>query len=180
MFIRVLAVLSLATVLTGCAAAAIGGGTYAVKATQRDDLQPSADAGDAEAQYRLGKSWCCMGPGFDTQKATEWLCKAATQGHESAFYELGRIYDGEVSRTPAPGQKLIRFATAKRSLAHAVAFYGLAAKMGNSDAESRKEALAKKLDTVQQSQAASISSDFSSTCTYEDVFGDPRTGRIPS
>ncbi len=173
MLMRVLAALSLLAVLSGCAAAAIGGGTYAVKATQRDQHRLSAEAGDAEAQYRLGKSWCCMGPGFDTQKATEWLCKAATQGHELAFYELGRIYDGQVSRTPAPGQKLIRLATAKHSAPHALAFYGLAANLGNSDAQSKHADLVQKLEATEQDRARAISADFSSSCTYEEVFGNP-------
>lgn len=175
MLLRIPAAFSLIAVLCGCAAAAIGGGTYAVKAAQRDDLRPSANAGNAEAQYRLGKSWCCMGPGFDTQKATEWLCRAAAQGHELALHELGRIYDGQVSRTPAPGQKLIRIAAAKRSTPHALAFYSLAANLGNPDSVSRKEEIAQKLEAAEQYRADAISSDFSSSCTYEQVFGNLHT-----
>ncbi len=172
---RVLTLIALLAVLTGCAAAAIGGGTYAVKSSQRDDLRPSAESGDAEAQYQLGKSWCCMGPGFDTQTATEWLCKAASQGHEQALYELGRIYDGEISRTPAPGQKVLRLATAKRSAAHALAFYRLAATHGNTNAETKQEELAQRLEAPERERAKAISSDFSSSCTYDDVFSTPPT-----
>lgn len=172
MLVRALTVISLVIALTGCAAAAIGGGTYAVKATQRDDLRPLAEAGDADAQYRLGKSWCCMGPGFDTQKATEWLCKAASQDHKLALFELGRIYDGEVSRTPAPGQKLLRLATAKRTTAHALAFFKLSAIHGNTDAEGRHQDLEPKVEADDRERAAVIASDFRSSCTYEDVFNN--------
>ncbi len=167
---RLLFVITSAALLSGCAAAAINSGTYAVKATKRGDLRPLADAGDAQAQYELGKSWCCMGPGFDTQTATEWLCRAAMQGHDLALYELGRIYDGEVSRTPAPGQKLLRLATAKRSPAHALAFYELAAQRGNPDAAEKHRALQNHAAERDKTQAAAVAEQFHVSCTYEEVF----------
>ena len=167
---RIFILAALFVALTGCAAAAIGGGTYAVKAAKRDELRPQAQAGDAEAQYRLGQSWCCMGPGFDTQTATEWLCKAAAQDHALAAYELGRIYDGEVSRTPAPGQKLLRLATAKRSTAHALAFYELAASLGNAAAEAKQRDLANEAGSVERDHAARIAVNVSASCTYDQVF----------
>ena len=170
MRLGILALLCIVLVTSGCAAAAISSGTYAVKAMKRDDLLPLAEAGDVQAQYQLGKSWCCMGPGFDTQTATEWLCAAAAQQHPEALYELGRIYDGAVSRTPAPGQKLLRLATAKRSPAHALAFYQRAASLGNTDAATQQQELEHQLSAATLQHAAALASNLEDACTYEQVF----------
>jgi len=134
---RTLFVLGLILLASGCAGVAISSGTYAVKASQRAELEPLARSGDVAAQYELGKSWCCMGPGFDTQTATEWLCRAASAGHADAQYELGRIYDGDVSRTPAPGQKLLRLASARRSEQDSIYWLSRAAGAGHVAAAER-------------------------------------------
>jgi len=170
-----LLLLAAAVALQGCAGAAISGGTYAVKASARDGLSGPAAEGDAEAQFKLGMSWCCMGPGFDTQTATQWLCRAARQGHPEALYELGRIYDGEISRTPAPGQKVMRLIRAKSSPAHALAFFGLAADSGYGDASGRRDALAKQADADTRQQADALRADFQSSCEYDAVFPESPT-----
>lgn len=162
--------LAAATVLNGCAGAAISSGTFAVKASVRDGLDEPAAQGDAEAQYRLGKSWCCMGPGFDTQTATQWLCRAARQGHAEALFELGRIYDGEISRTPAPGQKIMRMINAKSSPPHALAFFGLAADAGHEDAAARRKILEQAASVDTRRQAEALRADFAGSCEYQAVF----------
>lgn len=162
--------LAAANVLQGCAGAAISSGTYAVKASAREGLSEPAAQGDAEAQYRLGKSWCCMGPGFDTQTATEWLCRAAKQGHPEALFELGRIYDGEISRTPAPGQKIMRLIRAKASPPHALAFFGLAANAGHEDAPARLKDLEQVMDADARHRADALRADFEGSCEYRSVF----------
>jgi TPR repeat protein len=59
----------------------------------RSSLATSAQAGDRDAQFNLGKSYCCgYGPGRDTAKALEFFCMAARQGHAGAQYEIGRYY----------------------------------------------------------------------------------------
>ena len=61
--------------------------TYAQ--SQRVQWQQKAKAGDAEAQYRLGKAYCCGDQGFfDTEQAVIWWCKAARQGHSKARQAL--------------------------------------------------------------------------------------------
>lgn len=83
--------------LTGCAG-------YTQAAFSAKDLgerriyQNEAEEGDAEAQYRLGESWCCsLGRPthlHNNQTATEWLCKSAHQNFSAAQLELARIYAG--------------------------------------------------------------------------------------
>ena len=156
--------------LQGCAGAAISSSTYAAKASGRDALRVRADQGEAQAQYELGKLWCCMGPGFDTQTATQWLCRAALQGHPESLFELGRIYEGDISRTPAPGQKLLRMIRAEASPAHALAFYSLAADAGHSEAAARREALDREADSATRRHAGSLTADYDGSCEYESVF----------
>ena len=156
--------------LQGCAGAAISSSTYALKASGRDALREPATRGDPEAQYELGKSWCCMGPGFDTQTATEWLCRAARQGHPDALFELGRIYDGEISRTPAPGQKVLRMFRAKSSPAHALAFFGLAADAGHAEAISKRQNLNQKANPNTRAEAVALRADYDTSCEYQAVF----------
>ncbi len=133
--------------LTGCVGAAMSASTLAVKSGPRQELQPLAESGDSAAQYELGKSYCCMGVGFDTQTATEWLCKAARQGNADAMYELGRIYQGDVSRTMAPGQKLMQAMNAKESRPHAYLWLSLAASADHPDARARLAKLKKNINT---------------------------------
>lgn len=158
--------------LAGCVAAGIGGATYAVKASQRGELEPLAQAGDAEAQYKLGLSHCCMGPGFSTQTATEWLCKSAAQNYAPAMYELGRIYAGEVSRTPAPGQKVLQAARAEDDPVVSYAWFQLAADGGHEEAGDRASSIKAKLEAQQLAAAqARLGNWRTAACEYDDVFG---------
>lgn len=56
-------------------------------------LQKEAEAGDAKAQYDLGRMYeGGEGVPKDAAKAVEWLQKAAAQGHADAQALLGRMY----------------------------------------------------------------------------------------
>lgn len=145
-----------ALVLQGCVGVAANTSTLAIKSAARDDLRPLAEAGDAAAQYELGKSYCCMGPGFDTQTATEWLCKSAHQGNADAIYELGRIFRGDVSRTPAPGQKLMRALKAESSMSHAMMWLALASQMGHAEAGEGLADLESSEDVTVQKEAMAM------------------------
>ncbi len=164
--------LAAASGLSGCVAAAVHTSTYAVKGAPRDELAPKAEAGDAGAQYELGKSYCCMGPGFDTQTATEWYCKAALQESADAMYELGRIYLGDVSRSVAPGQKL-RALAAKKSPAHAHLWLSRAAEAGHADARLLLAKLDKDIGGVDLAAAERLAAEWPNvSCEYSDVFAD--------
>ena len=93
-------------VLAGCVGAATEGANMAKdEAVYRRNL---AEAGKAEAQYRVGDALCCsLGDkqGFyDTRKSVDWLCRVAAQGYAPASEKLGRIYSGHV----VDGVRLLR------------------------------------------------------------------------
>ncbi|MEZ5997944.1 MAG: hypothetical protein R3B98_04560 [Hyphomonas sp.] len=172
---KLLAILALGASLGtgGCVAAGVGGATYAVKASQRAGLEADAAAGDPVAQYELGLSHCCMGPGFSTQTATEWLCRSARQGYAPAQYELGRIYAGEISRTPTPGQKVIRAVTAKSDPVSSYVWFRLSADGGLEKAEARTTEAAAEMTEQDMADAGALMRAWESMpCEYADVFGD--------
>ena len=158
---------------SGCVAAAVGSTTYAVKAAPRAELESRAENGDAEAQYELGKSYCCMGPGFDTQTATEWLCKAARQENREAMLELGRIYLGDVSRTVAPGQKLLRAVSAKEAKPVAYVWLTRASDAGNEKAQEWLSKLTTRMTEDDMRRAGEFEQRWPNVpCEYNQVFGD--------
>ena len=56
-------------------------------------LQQSAEAGDAEAQYRLGMLYGNgEGVPLDHRQAEHWFTQAARQGHEDALLNLAWLY----------------------------------------------------------------------------------------
>jgi len=165
--------LAIVLAATGCAGVAINGGTLAAKSMSRAELTELAEQGDLEAQYELGRSHCCMGVGFSTQTATEWYCKAAARGHSGAMYELGRIYLGDISRTPAPLQKVMRAVTAKRSEPHAYYWLALAAEQGHEQADEELRKLIKGInDGKFQSTTSTIAGAQPEECTYDEVFAE--------
>lgn len=165
--------LSGASILSGCVAAGIHGTTFAVKASDRPGLTEAAEAGDPEAQTKLGISYCCRGPGFSTQKATEWLCKAAAQDFAIAQYELGRIYNGATSRTPAPGQKLTHIALAKKNEPLSLMWFERAAANGHEKAGKRAADMRDDLNVDEIAKAESLLANWrSAPCTYDAAFAD--------
>jgi len=120
-----------------------------------------------------------MGPGFDTQVATEWLCKAARQDHAGAMFELGRIYAGDVSRTLAPGQKVMKALRAQRSTRHALMWMMLAEQHGNEGAVAKLEAFRKDAaENVAREAEVMAAAWQSEACEYREVF--PQTSEAGS
>ena len=172
-FPKVLSTVLISILVSGCVGAAVNSTTYAVKAAPRAELEPLAEAGDAEAQYELGKSYCCMGPGFDTQKATKWLCRAARQENREAMLELGRIYLGDVSRTAAPGQKLRRAVSAKEAKPVAYVWLTRASDNGHEEAEEWLNKLASRMTEEDLTRAELIDDKWPNVpCEYNQVFGE--------
>ncbi|MDJ0655719.1 MAG: hypothetical protein QNJ40_16255 [Xanthomonadales bacterium] len=162
-----------ASCTAGCVGAAVSTTTYATKSASRDALWPPAARGDAEAQYELGKSYCCMGPGFDTQTATAWLCKAASQDNAKAMVELGRIYLGDVSRTPSPGQKILRAVSAKEAKAVAHVWLSRASAAGNEKAGDWLAKLSTRMTDDDFSKARALDQRWPDVpCEYNHVFGE--------
>ena len=159
--------------LTGCIDISIMGGTYAVRSSDRDELEIKASAGDVQSQYQLGKQWCCFGPGFDTQIATQWLCQAARSGHRDAQYELGRIYQGGIFRIPAFGPKMMSLVFGRESDPDAYYWYSLAAAQGHERALKKMKNLEEDLSEEDREILSQLQSDLSSArCEHREVFPD--------
>lgn len=166
-----LAIVFIAIGLTGCVATTLHSTTLAIKGVPRGELRPKAEAGDAIAQYKLGKSYCCMGPGFDTQTATYWYCKSARQGNSAAMYELGLVYLGDVSRTPAPGQKIRRVLLPKKSPAHAYFWLNKASSLEHADARKKLTILSRQINAKDLATARQYGTDWRNVdCEHKDVF----------
>jgi TPR repeat protein len=97
--VRILGVSAL-LMLAGCVGAATEGANMAKDKVVAKSNMDAAKAGDAEAQYKVGKALCCSlneGEGFyNTPESVSWLCKAAAQKHGPAAQKLGEIYAGDV------------------------------------------------------------------------------------
>lgn len=159
--------------LSGCVSAAVGGTTYAVKASQRGGLQPAAEAGDAQAQYQLGLAHCCMGIGFSAQTATEWLCKSAAQGYPLAQYELGRIYAGDIARTRGLGRQVRETLLVRSEPVSSLVWFTLAASGGSEQAAEKLERAEARLSEADLVSAQERLADWQSmACEYEQVFPD--------
>ena len=82
------------------------------------ELMPLAQAGDAEAQYNIGRMYAYgRGVPQDDAKAMDWYRKSATQGHLWAINNIGRLYENGLGVT--------------QDDAAAVQWYRLAADGGN-------------------------------------------------
>lgn len=128
-------------VLAGCAAVAIEGAKGGLNQKTRVDYTSAADAGDPEAQFKVGKSYCCSVEGVDkgyynTQTATDYLCKAARQGHADAAFMLGEIHSGKRSQGASAIRKLGYAAVPENQVDKRLAYYWytVAAQGQNADA----------------------------------------------
>lgn len=92
------AVLVLATLLASCAAPSIN--RVDADNTLRAGLTLKAAAGDPEAQYQLGVSYCCGTGFYSTSEAIAWWCKSAAQNHPLAIEKL-REHLGDRDRKEA-------------------------------------------------------------------------------
>lgn len=179
--LKLAAIIAVSLSLKGCiGAATVAGaaaGSLAVQASVRSKNMEAALQGNAAAQAKIGNSYCCAGPGFSAQKATAWLCKSARQEYAPAYYELGRIYIGEVTRIPHPGLYITAEATAKKNLPLSLMWLQLAADNGNKKAARKIKALewnykdAAVLFQRASDRASAMKKNWKSQpCEYDQVF----------
>lgn len=85
--------------LAGCVGAVAEGANITKDKVTVSNNIDAARAGNAEAQFKVGKSLCCSlneGEGFyNTPQSVGWLCRAAAQRHGPASLKLGEIYSGD-------------------------------------------------------------------------------------
>lgn len=111
-------------------------------------LEEPARAGDPEAQFQLGKAYCCgNGPGKDPAIALAWLCKAAKQDHSGAQYEIGRYYALRTDTHYSTSQPQARI--------YSYMWYSLAAAGGWPLAAAERDALARDMSRGELAEAQS-------------------------
>ncbi|MEP0707929.1 MAG: hypothetical protein ABJL17_14960 [Parvibaculum sp.] len=170
--------LVLAASLSGCAAAAIQGVTRASDNAKIMANEDAAAAGDVEAQMKMGDAHCCTIAGsagvFNNQKATEWYCKAAQQNEPRAFYELGRIYSGDLVRGlngPAKAAALLTEQRENKPLA--LMWFNLAARAGHDDAADEAADLREDMTAPEILQASLREKNWTAqACEWNSVYPD--------
>ena len=87
------------------------------------------------------------------------------------MYELARIYLGDVSRTLAPGQKLLSTVTAKQSPPSAYLWLSLAVRADHPQAQERLASLNRQIDPDDAATAKRLIGEWrNAPCEYQHVF----------
>lgn len=177
---KVLGLLALAVMLSGCATAAIQGASRAKDQAVIASNEDAAAAGDPAAQVKLGAAHCSTIAGsmgvLNNQEATRWFCKAAAQNNAEAQYELGRIYSGNLVRGmngPAKIGALLTEQPENKPLA--LMWLDLAALNGNKDAAEKAADLRKDKDMLPVEIAAAAlrqRNPQGQPCEWNDVYPD--------
>ena len=170
--------LIVAGAVAGCAGMALEGANIAKDKAEAEANMAAAQAGNAEAQYKVGKSLCCAidegGPSFyNTEEAVAWLCKSAAQNYAPAALKLGDIYSGNL----VSGFRVMRRAAEKviqprTNLPVAYAWLHRSSALGNADAAEPAAKVWQKMTPAQQSQATALSSGKAPlACEWNQVMG---------
>lgn len=113
---------------------------------KREQWLAEATKGNVEAQYQLGKEYCC---GYDiyrsANQAIHWFCQAALQGYGPAQYELGRFF---ALRSRSDGATAMR-----QELIQGYMWYSLAALQQVPLAVDERDALARDMNELEVSHA---------------------------
>ncbi len=159
-----------AAALMGCAGAVIQGAKGGLNSKVRDDNLEAANAGDANAQYLVGKSYCCSVEGVDngfynTQTATQYLCMAARQGHGEAAFMLGEIHSGKRSHGGGVLRKVAYAVVSGNQVNAQLAYYwyNFAKESENSDA-------IKRLEKLPIQNVSGYSTPAETACTIEEAY----------
>lgn len=176
--------------LNACYSPLVEGAREGVDAAKRPHYDDKAAAGDAEAQFKLGMTYCCeFGPQFerdvtvyDNQKATHWICASAHQGYGPAQLQLGKIYFGKGIRGFGVIRRLSYWLGDHRTVPEIAWVYAsVAENNGEKDATKLRSKIEKKLKPEQLSQGqADLAHWQDLPCEWHDVIppkdakaGDP-------
>jgi TPR repeat protein len=174
--------LALVIPLAGCFAPVVEGAHETYDYSKRSSLEPKAAAGDAQAQYELGESYCCVVTGeattsasvYDNNKATRWLCQSARQNYGPAQYKLARIYSGnlvEGIRILKRGAALLSDQKVDRPLA--LMWARIAAANGVEDAGELRDDLQKDATAEDLERTDALAAKWrSAPCEWQDVFAE--------
>ncbi|PKQ08439.1 MAG: hypothetical protein CVT73_07180 [Alphaproteobacteria bacterium HGW-Alphaproteobacteria-12] len=176
--VRLGAAAMLLAILSGCAAAAIQGASRAKDNAVIAANEDEAAAGDVKAQMKLASAHCCTIAGsagvLNNQKATEWYCKAAHQGAPQAFYELGRIYSGDLVRgVNGPARVGEMLTTQRENKPLALMWFNLAAEANIEDAADKADDLHEDMTPARIMESALRQKSWQTqACEWNEVYPD--------
>lgn len=157
--------------LSGCVGTTLESGRMTSDKITRDEYMDQAVEGDAEAQYRVGLSYCCAPRSdadlfYNNREATLFLCRAARQNHAEAALQLGNFHSGNRVRGVRWIRRVANLIRGDNLENPTIAYYWYhqALQNGISDARNLMESLGKQ-DISQYRDSAST------PCTIDEVYG---------
>lgn len=172
------AVVAMALLLAGCAGVAIEGASIARDKAEAEANMAAAEAGNAEAQFKVGKSLCCAldedGPSFyNTQQSVSWLCRSAAQNYAPAALKLGEIYSGDIVSGPRMMRRVAaKVADPRTNLPISYAWYQRAANLGEAGGGKSAADLWVRMTPAQQAQAEALAKGQAPlACEWAQVMG---------
>lgn len=164
--------------LSGCAAVVVEGAQATKSEVIISQNMEEAEAGVAEAQYKVGNAYCCSvheGSGlYNTKTSVQWLCRSAKQDYAPAMLKLGKIYSGDVIDGVRVSRRVAqRVAGTSTNMTVAWAWLKLAADREEDNAAERAEKLWEKLDDNQRAEAQkTYEQGLEAPCDWAAVIGE--------
>ncbi|UTW03724.1 sel1 repeat family protein [Amphritea atlantica] len=169
--IKLMAVVIFPPVLFGCAGAVVESARMTNDAVTRDNYLSAALEGDAEAQYLVGKSFCCAPSNdaesfYNNRKATDFLCRAARQKYPAAAFEVAKIHSGDTVEGVRLLRRTANFVRGDNLDNKVIAYYwySQAAQHGYAEA-------ADLLNQLEKQDTSQFSSPMTAPCTIDEVYG---------
>lgn len=121
----------------------------------REAYMEQARAGDTDAQYKIGRSFCCDSEEeHNVQRATWWYCDAARKNHKDSQFMVGEIYRSDRTVTMPP-EALQAFPQLNDDVL-AYAWLKIADKNGHPEAKAKWQEVKKNLSGAKLREAESM------------------------
>jgi TPR repeat protein len=170
--------LLLLLLLPGCAGVALEGANIAKDKAVAEANMTDANAGNAEAQYKVGAALCCSidegGPSFyNTEQAVVWLCRSAAQNYAPAAQKLGEIYAGDlVSGLRVMRRVAEKVVTQRTNLPVSYAWLQKANALGSADAAEVSTKVFQRMTPAERATAAAMTGGSKPVpCEWNEVMG---------
>lgn len=168
---RILLVFAAVFALQGCIGSTLESARMTNDKLVRDKHMDQALSGDADAQYKVGLSYCCaprsdVDAFYNNRKATEFLCLAARQNHAQAAFQLGNYHSGDRINGVRWIRRAANLIRGDDLTNPAIAYYWYeqARKSGLSHAED-------KINSMGMQDISPYSSTLTTPCTVDEVYG---------
>lgn len=157
--VSLLGIFALMGVLSGCTMTVMAAGQIMYDDIQRDKWRELAEMGNREAQYYLGKAYCCgEGVGYNNVEATKWLCRSAKNGYIPAQIEIGRVFRSyEYILNPLEFAKRTSFPL---NNVIALSWFSIAAYGGSEEANAELNEIAKNLTQEEIERAIVLAKNY--------------------